>query len=380
MSTTGSGTKADPYVITTYSDFYTLTHNVGTERWIKLANNIDLNYATWDRMWTTTTTSQRPKCHVDLNGYGFLHVVVPSVNVYDVNNPKEAHIFCGYEWYNGTIDVHSDPDDLTPPLSIMANGFYGNITDSMTTFTNVKFTGYINIVPEWITLSKAIYYTTLFRGMFNYCVWNMDVNFSSCNQTDLWTTNLSGTQAVFYPNYNQTISDYKWITPDQAGMCNCDVNIRAYDWGYPYNNAQRCYLIRPLSTGTIALYNNRFRGSMGSRAATDMKGWFLTSYATAFNSDYLTNNVVSIDFRYTIPTLQYDCGHVVPYDLVSTRSGYPTPVYDTNLFNTDYLRYVKLKRGLTANGFTGCTISEITYLHSLREKGLRVYSNSYIPT
>ena len=168
MSTTGSGTKADPCIITTYSDFYTLTHNVGTERWIKLANNIDLNYATWDRMWTTTTTSQRPKCHVDLNGYGFLHVVVPSVNVYDVNNPKEAHIFCGYEWYNGTIDVHSDPDDLTPPLSIMANGFYGNITDSMTTFTNVKFTGYINIVPEWITLSKAIYYTTLFRGMFNY--------------------------------------------------------------------------------------------------------------------------------------------------------------------------------------------------------------------
>lgn len=365
MSTTGSGTKADPYVITTYDDFYTLTHNIGTERWIKLANNIDLNYATWDVMWSGLIASQQPKCHVDLNGYGFLHIVVPSVQIFKNSNYIDSYLFCGYEWYNGTIDVHSDPDDLTPPITPLYLGWHGSLTCSTTTYTNIKFTGYLNVVPTGRN-NQLINETVVFRGMFNYCQFDMDVNFSSYVKEYMETRQVTGTlQAVFRPSYNQTITDYLQVTPNQYQMMNCDVNIRVYNWCYPdeYGAVHTCYYFRYIADGTFSIYNNRFRGSMGSRLKESLAGWFMTSYATSNNRDYIHNNVVSINFRNAkIPT-------DATTDLVSSRSGYQSPDYQNNVFNTDYLSYVRLRHRLTANGFTGCSISEITNATRLQSKG-----------
>ena len=60
-------------------------------------------------------------------------------------------------------------------------------------------------------------------------------------------------------------------------------------------------------------------------------------------------------------------------DLVSSRAGSQPPDYQNSVFNTDYLSYVRLRHRLTANGFTGCSISEITNATRLQSKGFPAF-------
>lgn len=397
MSVTGTGTRTDPYVITTYADFQNLTQNVTSEPYIKLANAIDLNYTSWTKMWTR---GNRPNAHVDMNGYGFYNVVVHGTNL--VTQTTESHLFCCAEFYNGTIDVHSSPTDTLPTedmsyYQMQLQSFQGNLTDTDTTFTKVKFTGMLNV---GLTLYhtdgdpytyKIKYYISMFRGMFNYCTFDMDINLSSSRYAYDVTTRdyelMPGEQTLFEPTMCQTIYNiYKYYINDyffreddlDFDMANCDINLRLKHLGcvcvYEGSDYSPVYMFkRRYSTG-ITIQNCRIRGSLECANMINLKGFLYKCRGDSgrLGDRKIYNTVVNFDFRRcSAPpiTISFD-----GWDLIDTpdhESGTPE-LYLNNVINADYLRYRRLHGAVTCRNFTNCTTAEITNGNILRTKGFPV--------
>lgn len=361
MSITGTGTQADPYVVTTYDDLHNIFWNIGRTYWsgstafyIELANDIDMN----DRYWAAmiregVSPSNYPPAHINLNNHGIYNMRLPaSTHVIDEggNRISGEYLFKCLSIENGTLNMHTDRTQyLLPDVA----GRDRTIAYYPLTFKNVKFTGYIDVTQRYNINTGYYYDCILFQSRFYHCVFdNFVVNFS---RRTMQTINPYGNrQAVFGCDYIA----YGDPIPFQY----CDFDLRIHNnTGVGAGGGTPAHIFMITDSGEFHLYRCRIRGIMTDNTAS------LNNFLLVSSRYVIEDCVVNIDFNgcKIASTSQVQ-------KIIDDNAPNMNHTISNCVVNSDYFRYINLHHKLSGGGLISCTSQEITTGNSLRSKGFPV--------